>query len=195
MKANEVLSLLNISRPTLTKYVKNGWIKVDVLQNNRYRYDEKSIYEFLNKSIDRKVVIYARVSTNKQKKDLDNQIEMLKKYCYENGYKLSAVYSDIASGINYDNRVQFFKLFDEIYNGKIDKVIISYKDRLSRIGFGLFVKIFEKFGTRIEVVSEVGSTKLDSEEIFEEIVTLIHSFSMKLYSSRKGNNIYIEEKQ
>jgi predicted site-specific integrase-resolvase len=65
---------------------------------------------------------------------------------------------------------------------------------MSRIGFGFFKKLFEKFGTEIEVVSEIGSSKLDSEEIFEEIITLIHSFSMKLYSSRKGKKIEIEEK-
>lgn len=194
MKAEEVLNLLQITRPTLTKYVKNGWIKTEKLKNNRYWYDEKSVNEFLNKKMDRKIVIYARVSTQKQKKDLENQIELLKKYCFENGYKLSNIYKDIASGINYDSRKDFFNLIDDIYAGKIEKVIITYKDRLSRIGFGLFIKLFEKFGTKIEVISELGNTKLDSEEIFEEIIHLIHSFSMKLYSSRKGKKIQIEEK-
>ena len=33
MKANEVLKLLQITRPTLCKYVKEGWIKTEKLKN------------------------------------------------------------------------------------------------------------------------------------------------------------------
>ena len=76
------------------------------MKNGRYWYDDKSVNEFLNKKMDRQIVIYARVSTPK-KKDLDNQIELLKKYCFENGYKISNIFKDIASGINYDTRIDF----------------------------------------------------------------------------------------
>ena len=53
-----------------------------------------------------------------------------------------------------------------------------------------------KYGGEIIVISEVGSEKLDSEEIFEEIVSLLHCYSMKLYSKRKGQKIksVLEEK-
>lgn len=46
-------------------------------------------------------------------------------------------------------------------------------------------------------MSEVGSEKLDSEEIFEEIISLLHCYSMKLYSKRKGQKIkkILEEKE
>ena len=64
-------------------------------------------------------------------------------------------------------------------------MIISYKDRLSRVGFELFSHLFKQFGTDIVVISEVGSEKLDSQEVFEEIVSLLHCYSMKLYSKRK----------
>lgn len=78
MKANEVLKLLRITRPTLTKYVKDNLIKVEKLPNGRYEYDSESVYSFLNKDIKRKTYIYAGVSTAKQKSDLNNQIELLK---------------------------------------------------------------------------------------------------------------------
>ena len=75
-------------------------------------------------------------------------------------------------------------------------MVITYKDRLSRVGFELFSYLFKKYGCEIIVVSEVGSEKLDSEEIFEEIVSLLHCYSMKLYSKRKGQKIksVLEEK-
>ena len=67
-------------------------------------------------------------------------------------------------------------MLDDIIAGKIDTVIITYKDRLSRIGFNLFTYLFKKYNCNIIVMSEIGSTKLDSEEIFEEIVNLLHCY-------------------
>ena len=185
MKAKEVLGLLKIARQTLVRYVKEGKIKVTTKPNGQYDYDENSVYGFLNQGVPRKVCIYARVSTPKQKNDLETQINMLKNHCFLNGLKLNSVYKDVASGISFTKRDDFFKLLDEIIEGKVSTVIISYKDRLSRVGFELFSKLFDKFGTKIITVSEVGNEKLDSQEIFEEIVSLLHCYSMKLYSSRK----------
>lgn len=189
MKAKEVLNILKVTRQTLTKYVKLGKIKVTINPLGRYEYDSKSVYSFINKNINKKTYLYARVSTSKQKKDLQNQIELLKNYCFSNGIEINGIYSDVASGISFEKRIEFFKLLDNIIAGQVEKVIISYKDRLSRVGFELFNNLFKKFGTEIIVVSEIGSNKLDSEEIFEEIVSLLHCYSMKLYSKRKDKTI------
>lgn len=189
MKAKEVLKLLRCSRPSLTKYLKQGKLKAKLLDNGYYDYEEKSVYDFLNKDINRKIVIYARVSTKKQKNDLKNQIELLKNFCFQNGYTINEVYSDIASGITFENRTDLFKLIDEIINNKIEKIIITYKDRLSRTGFDFFKTLFNKFGCEIIVISEVGSNKLDREEVFEEIISLLQCYSMKMYSKRKNDKI------
>ncbi len=189
LKSCDVLRILQITRPTLTKYVKEGKINVTKKGNGQYDYDEDSVYRMLNKYIVRKTYLYARVSTSKQKKDLENQVDLLKNYCFQNGLQINGIYTDIASGISFEKRSDFFKLLDEVIAGKVSKVIITYKDRLSRIGFDLFVYLFRKYGCEIVVVSEVGSEKLDSQEIFEEIVSLLHCYSMKLYSSRKVNKI------
>ena len=114
---------------------------------------------------------------------------MLKQFSFSQGIQIAGVYQDIASGISFEKRKQFFQLLDEILAGHIQKVIISYKDRLSRVGFDLFSYLFAKYNCEIVVVSEVGSNKLDSEEIFEEIVSLLHCYSMKLYSKRKLQRI------
>lgn len=185
MKANEVLKLLRITRPTLTKYVKQGLVKVEKLPNGRYEYDSESVYSFLNKDMKRKTYIYARVSASKQKPDLNNQIELLKQFCFTNGYTISGIYSDIASGISFEKRNDFFKMLDDIIDNKVERVVITYKDRLSRIGFDLFYHLFQKYNCEIVIMSEVGSEKLDRQEIFEEIVSLLHCYSMKFYSKRK----------
>ena len=197
MKSKEVLELLQITRPTLTKYVKEGIIKTTTLPNGRYDYDLKSVYKLFNKGVERKTYIYARVSTPKQKKDLENQISLLKQFCFSNGYCVSKVYSDVASGISFEKRKEFFKMLDNIISGKVERVVITYKDRLSRVGFELFYHLFKKYNCEIIVMSEVGSQKLDSEEIFEEIVSLLHCYSMKMYNKRKCQKIkqVLEEKE
>ena len=129
------------------------------------------------------------MSTTKQKSDLNDQIELLKQFCFSNGYVISGIYSDIASGINFEKRNDFFRMLDDIIDNKVERVIITYKDRLSRIGFDLFSHLFKKYNCEIIVISEIGSEKLDSQEIFEEIVSFLHCYSMKLYSKRKIQKI------
>lgn len=189
MKAKEVLSLLKITRPTLTKYVKEGILKVKLLPNGRYDYEEESVYAFLNKDVKRKTYLYARVSTKKQKPELENQIELLKQFCFMNGYVISGIFSEVASGVNFEKRNEFFKMLDDIINNKVERVVITHKDRLSRAGFDLFSHLFKKYHCEIVVMSEFGSTKLDSQEILEEIESLLRCYSMKSYSKRKLQKI------
>ena len=191
MKANEVLNLLRISRKTLHVYASTGKIRFTVMPNGYYDYNDEDIYKLLNRDVKRKTVIYARVSTVKQKNDLNNQIEQLKQWCFMNGYTINAIYSDIASGISFDKRKGFFDMLDEIINYKVEKIVITYRGRLSRAGFDLFKHLFEKFGTEIVVISDIGSTKLDSEEIFEDIISMLHCYSMKMYSKRKKSSIEV----
>lgn len=186
MKAGDVLRVLHISRPTLYRYAEAGYIDRNKLPNGKYDYVDESVFAYLNKDVKRKHVIYCRVSTSKQKADLENQVEFLKSWSFNSGIKIDAVYKDIASGISFEKRKEFFEMLDEILDFKVETVIIAYKDRLSRIGFELFSNLFAKFGTKIIVVSEAGNKKLDSEEIFDEIISLLHCYSMKHYSKRKN---------
>ena len=106
-----------------------------------------------------------------------------------NGNTISAIYSHMASGISFEKRKGFFEMPDEILDHRVEKVVITYKDRLSRVGFELFLYIFRKFRTEIVVISEIGSTELDSDEVFEEIVSMLHCYSMKMYSKRRNHSI------
>ena len=108
-----------------------------------------------------------------------------------NGNTISAIYSHMASGISFEKRKGFFEMPDEIMDHRVEKVVITYKDRLGRVGFELFLYIFRKFRTEIVVISEIGDPKLDSEEIFEEIVSMLHCYSMKMYSKRRNHSIEV----
>jgi predicted site-specific integrase-resolvase len=108
-----------------------------------------------------------------------------------NGNTISAIYSHMASGISFEKRKGFFEMPDEILDHRVEKVVITYKDRLSRVGFELFRYIFRKFRTEIVVISEIGDPKLNSEEVFEEIVSMLHCYSMKMYSKRRSHSIEV----
>jgi predicted site-specific integrase-resolvase len=185
MKTAEVMRVLRVSRPTVYNYRVQGKLTGKVMTNGSWNYDEEAVYKLLNDDVPRKNYVYARVSTPKQKVDLENQLSLLKQWCVSTGVQLHGQFADIASGISFDRRKEFFTLLDDVMDSKVAKVIITYKDRLSRVGFDLFHHLFKRFGTEIVVISEVGNPKLDSEEVFEEIVSLLHCYSMKLYSKRK----------
>jgi predicted site-specific integrase-resolvase len=91
-----------------------------------------------------------------KKADLTRKIETLETFCLAQGIKVDQVFSDIASGINL------------VFGGQVEKVFISYKDRLSRVGFSLFKHLFLKFGTEIVVVNGHTNEKLNGEEIMNE---------------------------
>ena len=188
MKSNKVLKLLNITRPTLSRYVKEKIVKYKVQPNGFYDYDEESVYKILNKSIERKNVIYTRVSTQKQKTDLENQKKIVEKYCIENGIKISDIYSDIGSGINFD-RKEFQRLLNDVVNHKISKIYITYKDRLSRVSFDMFKNLFSNFNCEIVVLNNIEDAQTIEKEIFNEIISLIHCFAMKVYSSRRKKKL------
>lgn len=188
MKAREVMKLLNICRTTLYHYTKNNIIKHTKLSNGYYDYDEHSVLKFIKKD-NRYDVIYARVSTYKQKNDLTNQINKLQTYCDNNKINIQHVYSEIASGIDLD-RTELSKLLDDIFTHKIKNIYISNKDRLTRLSFKTLESLLKRFNTNIIVINDLNNQTNDNE-IFEELISLMHIFSTTMYSNRRKNKINI----
>ena len=185
MKANEVMKTLQISRSTLLRWRKEGILKAKKLPSGQYDWDEDSVFELVNKGEKRGVYLYARVSTPKQKPDLENQMENLQHFAMKQGYQVAGAFQDIASGISFEKRKEFFKLLDLVIAGKVSTVMITYKDRLSRVGFDMFKYLFAKYHVNIVVMSELTDKKTDQQEIFEEIICLLHAFSMRMDSGRR----------
>ena len=188
MKTDKVLDILKIHRQTLHRYVKTGKIKYKVLPSGHYDYDEDSVYKLAGLTEERKTVIYGRVSTQKQKKDLENQITLITEFSNKNGYKISKVYKDIASGISFD-RKDFKSMLDEIIVHKIKTVIIKDKDRLTRVSFDMWKSLFEQFDCELIVVNDIDKNESIEKEIFEDIISMLHCFSMRMYSSRRKKKL------
>lgn len=192
MKSKEVLQLLGISRVTLYKYVKTGIIKVTELDNGYYDYDQDSVFKLLKKD-NRKNILYARVSTYKQKNDLENQANQLINYCKTNKIKYDTIYKEISSGIDL-NRTNFSKILDDVIHYRIANIYITYRDRLTRLSFTTLETIFQKFGTQIIIINDLENDKNNDNEIFEELISLIHLFSTSMYSDRRKKKLNIISK-
>ncbi|MFP5998199.1 IS607 family transposase [Helicobacter pylori] len=193
MKSKEVLKILKISRVTLWKYVKSGKIRVKQEPNGYYIYNDSDVYSLAGIEDGRLNVVYARVSTQKQKQDLQNQIENCISFINAKGISVDSIYSDIKSGMSLD-RKGFMELLNAVMAFKIKAVYISYKDRLARLSYELVEKLFSDYGTKIIIINQCESISLE-QELFEDIMQTIHSFSMKMYSKRRiAKKLLLESK-
>ena len=104
-------------------------------------------------SKERKTVIYSRVSSQGQKSDLATQETLLEHYAIKNGYGNIIKLKDIASGLN-GKRRSINKLFQMITNNEVDRVIVTYKDRLTRFGFHYLETYFKGHGAKIIVLNQ-----------------------------------------
>ena len=189
--AKEAKEYFRINGATLRMWRLKGKLNYKQFSSKKIMYDIDSFEDYCAKP--KYNVIYARVSTTKQKEDLNRQIEMVKGYAISNGYKIEKIFKDIASGMN-ENRTEFNLLLRDVFNGNVDTVFVSYKDRLIRFGFDYFKHIFEEFGTKIIVLDELEETNSDFQtELTNDLISIIHHFSMKLYSNRRKKLKEIEK--
>ena len=173
----DACDIMQIDPSTLRKWDREGKIRCVRLQNNFRRVPESEINRILGIQKERSSCIYARVSSSGQKGDLDRQIEKLRVSSPE-----SEVISDIRSGMGF-NRKGFLKLLDLIEKDKVSVIYITHKDRLARFGYDLVEKICEMHGTRIVTVdSEELLTA--HEELSRDLISIITSFSARLYGLR-----------
>ena len=149
-RTGKVAEILGVNRVTVIRWIKQGKIKA-VRVGKEYRIPEDEVKRLLKGKVINTAVIYARVSSSDQRSDLERQVEYLKEYCTARGYNVVGILADIASGLN-EKRRGLKKLFEYVVNGKVDVVVISYKDRLTRFGFRYLEEFFSSHGVRIEVV-------------------------------------------
>jgi predicted site-specific integrase-resolvase len=130
-------------------------------------------------------IAYARVSSSDQKEDLDRQRQRLDDYCVQEE-KHYEVIDDLGSGLNYKKR-GLKKLIQLILGGRVDKLILTHKDRLLRFGAEIIFYLCSYCGTRVEVIDDAGSLS-DEERLTRDVLEIITVFSSRLYGKRAHKN-------
>ena len=186
---SKTADILGVSQKTLRVWDKQNKLIPVLTSGGHRRYKESDINAFIgidpisndNKEI---CVIYARVSSQKQKMsgDLDRQSQRLSEYCAKHNLYVEHIIKDVGSGLN-DKRIGFNQLTNLVITGKVNKVIVEHKDRLTRFQFNFIKKIFKTFGVDIIVIDDKDEIS-DIEELTRDIMSLLACFSVKYYGKR-----------
>ena len=183
-KPKDFGEIIGVSVKTLQRWDREGILKAYRTPTNRryYTYDQYLKFKAGNLQDGRKIVVYARVSTRNQQDDLDSQVKFLLNYCNAKGMIVDECIEEFGSGLN-DNRKKWNKLLEEVMEQKIKTIIVTHKDRFIRFGFDWFEKLCLKYDTQILIVK---NEKLSpQEELVQDIVSILHVFSCRLYGLRK----------
>lgn len=117
-----------------------------------------------------------------QKGDLNRQIDFLKEKIAPD-FLLVETISDVGSGLN-DQRKGLLKLMKLAKKQEITDVAVRYKDRLTRFGYGYLEEYFKSHGVTLHILDDEETTKSVQEELADDLMSIITSFSGKLYGLR-----------
>ena len=180
---HEFSKILGVSAQTLRNWDKNGKLHPHHTTASGYRYySQEQLNEVLHikPKNDRITIGYCRVSSKKQKDDLERQVENVRTYLLAQGQPFEII-CDIGSGINYKKK-GLQELIKRISENKVEKVVILYKDRLLRFGFELVEYLALLHHCEIEVIDNTEKTQ--QQELVEDLVQIITVFSCKLQGKR-----------
>ena len=179
----EFAKLIGVSNQTLIRWDQSGKLKAIHLESGHRRYTDDHLREIKGIKANKINVLYCRESTIQQKASLENQEARLKDFCIAQGLKVDLVISDIGSGLNY-KRKGLQQLITLICSGSVDNLIIHFKDRLVRFGFEMIEQLCREKGVMLIIADSSENHKSRQEEFAEDLISIIHYFSMKLYGSR-----------
>lgn len=193
LNLNETAERLGIHQDTLRVWDRKGKLKSIRTKGGHRRYREDDVNMLMGeKPSDTAntdvVAVYCRVSSGEQKEkgDLDRQKGRLLDYCREKKYQVEYVFEEVGSGLN-DNRTKLLQMMKLAEEHKISRVVVEHKDRLVRFNKNILIKYFNSHGVGVEWVSETLSQSFENE-LVEDILSMIASFSSKIYGKRSAEN-------
>ena len=186
--AGEVAKLLGVHVKTVQVWDRTGVLPFSRTHTNRRILPKDKIIELLDsrgllykdENANKRDVIYARVSSHEEmnKGDLDRQVMFLVNSISD--LKNPLILSEVGSGLN-DKRKKLLQLIEMIFKKEVDRVFVIHKDRLTRFGFHYLEAICKSQGVSIVVIKDISKEKSIEEELTEDMMALVASFSGKLY--------------
>jgi putative resolvase len=178
VKRKEALRILGICYVTLYKMANNNEIETIKIGSNTL-YNIKKYLREKNIIINKKKICYCRVSSNKQKNDLERQV----KYMQEK-FPTYEIIKDIGSGLNY-KRKGLQLIIEKAINGEVEELIIAYKDRLTRFGYELIEDLIKKYSNGKIIILNSTEEKTPMEELTKDILSIMNVYVAKINGLRK----------
>ena len=179
----QAANALGVNPRTLARWSEEGKIKTIKTESGQRRYD---LADYLKQKSDTTeptrshTVLYARVSTSSQRDDLLRQTEAL-----ITSYPGCEVITEIGSGLNF-RRKKLNTILERVIAGDIQCLVVAHKDRLARFGFELIEWLCEKFDCKLVVLYQQKHSP--ATEIVQDMLSVLHGFSSRLYGLRKYEN-------
>ena len=172
----QLAKLFGVTPESLARWEKEGKIEAKKTPggHRRYVYHEPVAKQ---STTDKLCYAYARVSSPKQKGDLQRQVDVLQAAC-----PTHHVVQDVGSGINFKRR-GLLSILDSVFAGRVQEVVVAHRDRLSRFGFDLFKHIFGRFGVSIRVLSD-SDVKEPVNELAQDLLSIVTVFTARYYGTR-----------
>jgi len=182
---SEAAYILGITTKTLRRWHQAGKLlpKFRTIGGHR-RYELRDILKIIEpkNQINKITLCYSRVSSYDQKEDLIRQSEKLKEFCKEKNFKNIELIEDLGSGLNFKKK-GLKRLIKLIISSKIDRIILTHKDRLLRFGSDLLINLAKEFNIETIIINEKSLTF--EEELSQDVLEIITVFSAKLARSAK----------
>jgi putative resolvase len=190
----EASKILGVHQRTLYQWENKGWIETIRTDGNKRLYnvekylkekkcnDDKVCLENLEKidKIKGKLKLsYVRVSSNNQKDDLERQKNQLQKL-----YPNHIMIEDIGSGINLNKR-GIRKIIKLAIDGKIEELVIAYKDRLARFGYELIEDLIKEYSNGKIIIANKKKELKQEEELAYDVIQIMNVFTAKKNGLRK----------
>ena len=188
LSIKQAANQLGVSVSTLRRWDETGVLVTQITPKGHRRYDLSKINPNLTRNKveqQRKTIAYARVSSHEQKPDLQRQIEILELYCSSQGWSFEVI-SDLGSGMNYHKK-GLKRLLDDILDNKIDRLVLTHKDRLLRFGAELVFALCEARQVEVVIINQ-GENLSFEEELAQDVLEIITVFSARLYGSHSKKN-------
>lgn len=182
-RIHEFAERLGRSTQTIRRWEREGKFTAKRLPSGQRYFDESDVRAMMGVQPERKLtVVYCRVSSAGQKDDLSSQVAAIELYCRSAGVPVDEWVQEIGGGMDF-KRKHFLALVDRIQRGEIVKLLVAHKDRLMRFGFDLFHHIATENGCEIVVINQESLSP--QQEMVEDLMAIVHTFSCRLYGMRK----------
>jgi len=181
LRPGDAAKKLGVSCNTLRRWEREGKISTVRTEGNHRRFDENLLPQRSTITVaredDRKHYVYCRVSSSKQKDDLERQIKS-----FQQTHPEHEIISDVGSGLNF-KRKGFLRMVDEIMRGLVEEVVVSHRDRLCRFAYEFFEWICQKHRTTLVVKDRV--IRSAEQELSEDLMAIVHVFSCRHHGVRR----------